>query len=215
MSEKKKLAVLISGGGTTFQYIQDRIEDGTLNARTVVVVSSRDDAFGLTRAANHGIPSQVVRRKDFGPAEIPDFNRKLAEAVLPYNPDLVVLAGFMSLLTPDFISHFPGRIMNTHPALIPTYCGEGFYGDHVHKAVVDRGLKTSGVTIHFVDELYDHGPIIIQKTVGVEFEDTYKDVAAKVQAVEKPAYAEAIRLFIEDRLEVVGGRVRVLPERVE
>ncbi len=212
-ANKIRLAVLLSGGGTTFQYIQDRIEEGRLDAKTVAVISSRADAFGLERAKKHGIPAVAVNRKDFqnhGRNALTLFNRKLIETLEPYSPDLIALAGFMSLLTPEFVQRWHGRIMNTHPALIPSFCGENFYGDKVHKAVVESGVKITGCTIHFVDEIYDHGPIILQSAVPVEDDDTYEDVARKVQAAEKPLYCEAIQMFAEGRLEIDGRRVRRL-----
>ncbi len=215
--KKIRLAILLSGSGTTFQYIQDRIEEGGISAETAVVVSSRAEAFGLERARKHDIPAFVVPRKEynekFGDSALEDFNRTLLEKIEPYNVDLVVLAGFMSLLTPEFIDRYRGRIMNTHPALIPMFCGDQLYGDRVHRAVVEYGVKVSGCTIHFVDEQYDHGPVIIQKTVPVTYKDTYKDVAAKVQAEEKPAYCEAIQLFAEGRLKIKGRIVIVHPRK--
>lgn len=207
--------MLLSGSGTTFQYIQDRMEEGRLDAETAVVVASREDAYGLERARRHNIPAHSVSRsafnEKFGDNALAEFNRAILDIIEPHGVDLVVLAGFMSLLTPEFVNRYPGRIMNTHPALIPMFCGDQFYGDRVHKAVVDYGVKVSGCTIHFVDEHYDHGPVILQKTVPVSHEDTYKDVAARVQAEEKPAYCEAIQLFAEDRLEIRGRIVAVLP----
>jgi phosphoribosylglycinamide formyltransferase-1 len=213
-ANKIRLAVLLSGGGTTFQYIQDRIEEGALDARTVVVVGSREDAFGLERAKKHNIPAVAVPRKDFkqyGVEESAAFNRKLIEAIEPYKPDLIALAGFMSLLTPEFVGRWRGRIMNTHPALIPAFCGDNFYGERVHKAVVEYGVKITGCTIHFVDEIFDHGPIILQRAVAVDDGDTCEDVAGKVMAAEKPLYCEAIQLFAEGRLEINGRKVRRLP----
>ncbi|HOO55285.1 MAG TPA: phosphoribosylglycinamide formyltransferase [bacterium] len=209
---KKKVAVLLSGSGTTFQYIQDCIKNGDLDAEIVVVVSSRPDAYGIDRAKADNIPVFTVPRKEFNKFDSDAgvlFNRKIMEVIEPYEPDLVVLAGFMSLLSSEFVQQYPGRIMNTHPALIPCFCGEGYYGDKVHKAVVDRGVKISGCTIHFVDEHYDHGPIILQKPVEIEDTDTSSDVAGKVQAIEKPLYVEAIRLFCEGRLEIRGRKVFV------
>jgi len=210
---KIRMAVLLSGSGTTFQYIQDRIEEGKLSAETMVVVSSREDAGGLERARKHDIPALAVSRKKYnekyGPGALEAFNRAIVDEIEPYNVDLVVLAGFMSLISPEFVRRYPARMMNTHPALIPMFCGENFYGDKVHKAVVEYGVKVTGCTIHFVDEKYDSGPVIIQKAVPVYHNDTYKDVAARVQAAEKPAYCEAIQLFAEGRLEVVGRIVHV------
>lgn len=210
---KTRIAVLLSGSGTTFQYIQEKIEAGELNAETVVVASSREDAFGLERARKHGIPAVAVSRKkyndQYGDKALEEFNRAIMKEIAPYEPDLVILAGFMSLISPEFVKAFPNRIMNTHPALIPMFCGDKFYGEHVHKAVVEYGVKVSGCTIHFVDEEYDHGPVIIQKTVPVYHTDTYEDVAARVQAAEKPAYVEAIDLFCAGRLKVNGRVVEI------
>lgn len=211
MSEKKiRLAVLLSGSGTTFQYIQDRIDEGKIDAETVVVIGSRKDAYGLERAGKHNIPAIAVPRKEFkksGSDELALFNRKVLEELEPYKPDLIALAGYMSLLTPEFVDRYRGRIMNTHPALIPAFCGDKFYGGKVHKTVVDYGVKITGCTIHFVDEIYDHGPIILQAAVPVDDGDTYEDVAGKVQAVEKPLYCDAIQLFAQRRLEIRGRKV--------
>jgi len=212
MKNKIRIAVLLSGNGSTYQYIQDQIEAEKLNAETVIVVSSRGDAYGLERARKFGIPTAAVSRKEFkayGSGELTEFNNKLIEVIKPYKPDLVVLAGFMSLLTTDFIKAFDGMIINTHPALIPAFCGENLYGNHVHKAAADYGVKITGCTIHFVDEKYDHGPIILQKTVPVEFEDTFEDISRKVQEIEKPLYCEAIKLFSEGRIEILNRKVRI------
>lgn len=209
---KTKLAVLLSGGGTTFQHIVDRIEDGSLaNAEIALVISSRPDAGGLARAAKHDIPALVVNRSEFdekfGGGAVEKFGEEMLRALAEHDIGLVVLAGFMSLLSPAFIEKFRGRIMNTHPALIPSFCGEKMYGHHVHQAAVDYGVKISGCTIHFVDECYDQGAIIMQEPVPVLDSDSADDLAARVQAAEKPLYVKAIRLFCEGRLEIRGRKV--------
>lgn len=209
------LAVLLSGSGTTFQYMCDQAAQGTLDAGFSVVIGSRPDAYGLERAAKLGIPNHLVNRADFkrsDPAQgLAEFNRAMLDVLAEYKVDLVVLAGFLSLITPEFVKNYPNAIMNTHPALIPAFCGKNFFGHRVHQAVVDFGAKISGVTIHFIDELYDHGPVILQEALPVLDDDTADTLAARVQAVEKPLYCKAIQLFAEGRLEVSGRKVFVKP----
>ncbi|MFH1537869.1 MAG: phosphoribosylglycinamide formyltransferase [bacterium] len=207
MASPVKMAVLVSGGGTTMQYILDQIKAGVLDATIETVVSSRSDAYALERAKNNGIPHHAVNRGDF--SELAGFNREILGVLGKYDVGLVVLAGFMSLLTPEFVRRYPNRIVNVHPALIPSFCGEKLYGDHVHQAVLDAGAKLTGCTIHFVDEIYDHGPIILQRAVPVLDGDTLETLRARVQAEEKKLYVEALRLFAEGRLEVRGRRVFV------
>ncbi|MEW5946856.1 MAG: phosphoribosylglycinamide formyltransferase [bacterium] len=207
-----KLAVLVSGGGTTLQYIIDEIEAGRLNASVRVVVSSRRDAYALKRAEKHNIPRRAVDRGDFKGCcenELEKFNSAILNTIKPYGVDLVALAGFMSLLTPEFVREYPNRIMNTHPALIPSFCGDRMYGDRVHRAVLEYGVRITGCTIHFVDEQYDHGPVILQRAVPVHDDDTLETLRARVMAEEKKLYCEAIRLFGEGRLEIEGRKVRI------
>jgi formyltetrahydrofolate-dependent phosphoribosylglycinamide formyltransferase len=203
MSKPVPLAVLLSAGGTTLQNLLDRIADGRLAARIVLVVSNNADAYGLVRAENAGIPAAVVDRKEFGSRE--EFSRRIFERVRQSQVDLVCLAGFLQLLSiPD---DFAGRVMNIHPALIPAFCGKGFYGHHVHEAALSYGVKVSGCTVHFADNVYDHGPIILQRTVPVLDDDTPDTLAARVFEQECEAYPEAIRLFAEGRLQIEGRRV--------
>lgn len=201
-----QLAVLLSGSGTTLQNIFDRISEGALDARVSCVISSRKQAYGLERAKSHGVPAITVAYKDY-----PDsgaFNDALWTEIRRYPVDLVVLAGFMSLLSVP--EDFTGRIMNVHPALIPSFCGKGMYGHHVHEAVLQSGVKLTGATVHFVDEHYDHGPIILQETVPVLDQDTPDSLAERVQAKERELYPQAIRLFGQRRLQLDGRRVRIL-----
>jgi len=204
-NEPVNLAVLLSGGGTTLQNLIDRTEAGKLNAKVRVVVSSRSDAFGLERAKRQGIASAVCPSRDYR-----DFDA-LSEAVWrevrKHPVDLVCLAGFMCFIrVPE---DFYGRMMNIHPALIPAFCGRGMYGHRVHEAVLKAGCKVSGCTAHFVDNEYDHGPIIVQRAVPVYDTDTPDELAARVFEQECVAYPEAIRLFGEGRLEIDGRIVRV------
>ena len=207
MQHPVRLAVLLSGSGSTLQNLLDRIAAGTLPAQVVVVVASRSDAYGLERARLVGIPERVVARKEY--ADVERFNDALHAALEPFAADLVVLGGFLSLFQPR--SRYAGRVMNIHPALIPAFCGAGFYGDKVHRAVLESGVRVSGCTVHFADDQYDHGPIILQGTVPVLDDDTPETLAARVHALERELYPEAIRLWALGRLRIEGRRVRILP----
>jgi len=207
MQHPVRLAVLLSGSGSTLQNLLDRIAAGTLPAQVVVVVASRSDAYGFERARLAGIPARVVARKEY--ADVERFNDALHAALEPYAADLVVLGGFLSLFQPR--TRYAGRVMNIHPALIPAFCGAGFYGDKVHRAVLESGVRVSGCTVHFADDQYDHGPIILQGTVPVLDDDTPETLAARVHALERELYPEAIRLWAEGRLRIEGRRVRILP----
>jgi formyltetrahydrofolate-dependent phosphoribosylglycinamide formyltransferase len=201
-----RLAVLLSGGGTTLQNLLDRSADGRLRAEVVLVVSNRHDAFGLERARRAGVRTAVVERSECASRD--EFGRRIFDLCREAKADLVCLGGFLQLLpVPD---DFAGRVMNIHPALIPAFCGKGFYGHRVHEAALDMGVKVSGCTVHFADNVYDHGPIILQRVVPVLDDDTPDTLAARVFAQECEAYPEAIRLFAEGRLRVEGRRVRVL-----
>lgn len=200
-----RLAVLVSGGGTTLQNFLDRIASDRLAAQVVQVVSSKADAFGLERARRAGIPAAVVERKACASRE--EFSTHIFDLCRQADADLVCLAGFLQLiLIPD---DYLGRVMNVHPALIPAFCGHGYYGARVHEAVLAYGAKVSGCTVHFADNQYDHGPIILQRPVPVLDDDTPETLAARVHEQENEAYPEAVRLFAEGRLRVEGRRVRI------
>jgi phosphoribosylglycinamide formyltransferase-1 len=207
MTTPVRLAVLLSGGGSTLQNFIDRIATGTLPAQIVVVGSSRGDAYGLERARKADLPTLVVPRKEYPDAD--RYGDALHAALEPYAVDLIVLAGFLSLFAPRV--RYAGRMMNVHPALIPAFCGSGFYGAKVHRAVIESGVRLSGCTVHFADDQYDHGPIILQGTVPVLDDDTPESLAARVQSLEQELYPEAVRLFAEGRLRIEGRRVRILP----
>lgn len=201
-----RLAVLLSGGGTTLQNLIDRIDRGELSASVECVIASRRDAFGLERARKHGIPAVAIPRKGF--ADTKAFSDAVWSEIRKHDVDLIALAGFMSLIEiPDDFQH---RVINTHPALIPAFCGKGMYGHHVYEAVLAYGAKVTGATIHFADREYDHGPIILQRCVPVLDDDTPDTLAERVQALERELYPEAIQLFAEGRLRVEGRRVRIL-----
>lgn len=206
MQRPARLAVLVSGGGTTLQNFIDRIASGSLRAEIAVVIASRADAYGLERARCAGIPALVVARKEQADAE--QFNDALHRALEPFAVDLVILAGFLSLFQPR--DRYAGRVMNIHPALIPAFCGSGFYGERVHRAVIESGVRISGCTVHFADDQYDHGPIILQGTVPVLDDDTPETLAARIHSLEQELYPEAVRLWTEGRLRIEGRRVRIL-----
>lgn len=204
-----RLAVLLSKSGTSLQNFLDRIADGRMNAEIVAVVSNHVKAFGLERARRAKIPAFAVDRKEAG--SVAEFSRRLFAPCRQAKADLVCLAGFLQLI--EVPNDFLGRVMNIHPALIPAFCGKGFYGHHVHEAVIASGAKVSGCTVHFADNQYDHGPIILQPTLPVLDDDTPDTLAARVFALECETYPEAIRLFAQKRLQIEGRRVRILQER--
>jgi phosphoribosylglycinamide formyltransferase-1 len=201
-----RLAVLLSGSGTTLQNIIEHIEAGRLHASIVVVISSRPDAYGLERATQHGLEALCLPRKAYPGGRV--YDHELNRTLDNYAPDLIALAGYLHLFR--FAPHYRGRVMNIHPSLIPAFCGKGFYGFKVHQAAIDYGVKVSGCTVHFADEQYDHGPIILQRAVPVYEEDTPERLAQRVAVAEGQAYPEAIQLFAEGRLQVEGRRVRIL-----
>ncbi len=204
--QRLRLAVLLSGSGTTLQNLLDRSADGRLPAEVVAVIANRPDAFGLQRAERAGVPAHVVERRDHGSRE--EFSGAIFDLCRRHRADLVCLAGFLQLLViPD---DFIGRVMNIHPALIPAFCGKGYYGQHVHEAALAYGVKVSGCTVHFADNVYDHGAIVLQRVVPVRDDDTPDTLAARVFEQECEAYPEAIRLFAEGRLRIEGRRVRIV-----
>jgi formyltetrahydrofolate-dependent phosphoribosylglycinamide formyltransferase len=201
-----RLAVLLSSNGTTLQNLIDRIADGRLAAQIALVVSDHFEAYGLERARKAGIPTAVVEREECASRE--DFSRRIFDRIRVADVDLVCLAGFLRLLPiPDDFQH---RVMNIHPSLIPAFCGKGFYGMKVHEAVVAAGVKVTGCTVHFADNQYDHGPIILQRAIPIHEQDTPETLAHRLYYEECEAYPEAIRLFAQGRLRVEGRRVHVV-----
>jgi phosphoribosylglycinamide formyltransferase 1 len=203
-----RLAVLLSGGGTTLQNFIDRIERRELDAEIVSVVSSRASAYGIERAHKHGIPAAAVVRKEY--PDIRSFSDAVWAEVDKSGAELVALAGFMSLIA--IPEAYANRVMNVHPALLPAFCGKGMYGHHVHEAVLAYGVKVTGATIHFADNQYDHGPIILQACVPVLEDDAPDTLAERVQAKERELYPLAVQLYSQGRIKVEGRRVRILPE---
>ncbi len=198
-----KLVVLVSGRGTNLQAIMDAIDSGKLNVQISAVISNKKNAYALKRAENKGIDAIVLTKKKGEKRE--SYDRRLAEVIDFYSPDLIVLAGFLRILSPWFVKKYKNKIINIHPALLPSFAG--LYGENVHKAVLDYGCKVSGCTVHFVDEEVDHGPIIVQKCVEVLDDDTPESLAARVLEKEHEALVESIKLISEGKIEIRDRRV--------
>ncbi|MCD6118982.1 phosphoribosylglycinamide formyltransferase [bacterium] len=199
------LAVLLSGSGTTLENFIKHIDAGKLDAKIQVVVSSRPKVRGLEIARDAGIETRIVSRKK-NPDER-EFSRKIDDALNGFPIDLICFAGFMS----KYFAHdrYFGKIINIHPALIPMFCGEGYYGHYVHESVLNRGVQVSGCTVHIVDDEYDHGPIVAQRVVPVLEDDTPDTLAARVQAEERRLYPQVIQWFAEGRVRVKCGKVYI------
>jgi phosphoribosylglycinamide formyltransferase-1 len=208
-SRPVRIGILLSGKGrgSNMQAIIDATRDGRIPGEVALVVSTSPGAPALERAQANGVPARLISAKQHPDPEMLD--AALVDAFERARVDLICLAGYMRLLSPAFVESFRGRIMNVHPALLPAFGGKGFYGHHTHQAVLDSGAKLSGVTVHFADDQYDHGPIILQRVVPVREDDTVETLAARVLEEEHRAYPEAIRLFAEGRLHIEGNRVRV------
>ncbi len=192
-----RISVLVSGGGTNFQAVIDSIEAGRIeNAEIACVISSNPNAYALERGKNHGINTYVIDKNQY--PDMADRTDAIIKTLKEEKTDLIVLAGYMSVLEPKLVKEFEKRIINIHPSLIPKYCGKGFYGHHVHEAVIAAGEKESGATVHFVDEGVDTGDIIIQRKVEVLEGDTPDDLAARVLKVEHQILTEAINKVIAD-----------------
>ncbi|MBR4954081.1 MAG: phosphoribosylglycinamide formyltransferase [Oscillospiraceae bacterium] len=204
-----KVAVLVSGGGTNLQALIDAQHRGEIiGGEIAAVIASKPDAYALERAKNAGIPGYVIARKDFADAR--EMTLAYVEKLRELNIDLVVLAGFMTIFTEELIHAYPNAIMNVHPALIPSFCGKGFYGLHVHEKAIEYGVKLSGATCHFVTEECDGGPIIIQKAVEVKPDDTPEVLQKRImQEAEWQILPKAVSLFCEGRIEVKGRTVYI------
>ncbi|HET6883226.1 MAG TPA: phosphoribosylglycinamide formyltransferase [Pirellulales bacterium] len=198
-----QLVLLLSGGGTTLRNLIEQIRAGQLDAKIERVISSNPQAAGLHYAHDAGIETKIIERRGAGDDET--FSRTVFDACREVDCHVAVMGGFLKFVT---IPHdFEWRVVNIHPALIPAFCGQGFYGHHVHQAVLDYGAKISGCTVHFVDNQYDHGPIILQRTVEVLDDDTAETLAARVFEAECAAYPEALRRIASGRLRASGRRV--------
>lgn len=197
-----KLGVLISGGGSNLQAIIDAIENNELNCSIEFVISDRPDAYGIERAKSKNIKTYVLDRKIYGDNLSSEIYKILKDKV-----DLIVLAGFLSILNNKLISKFKNKIINIHPSLIPSFCGKGMYGIKVHESAIEYGVKVSGCTVHFVDEGTDTGPIILQKTVNVLYDDTAEDLQKRILQKEHESIVEAIKYLSEDKIILDGRKV--------
>ncbi len=204
------IAVFVSGGGTNLQAIIDSLESGTItNTKLGLVVSNKEDSYALERAKKHKIPTEVLSVRAY--PNIEDYCVDLLKILESYNIDLIVLAGYLSIIPKAIVDKYSNRIINVHPSLIPAFSGKGYYGLNVHKGVLDRGCKVTGATVHFVDEGTDTGPIILQKTVAVEESDSPQKLQKRVmEEAEWHILPRAIDLIANDKIEVIDNKVHII-----
>ena len=210
--KQKKIAVLVSGGGTNLQALIDAQGRGELGAgKITLVIASKPGVYALERAANAGIEGRVLARKDYD--SIAAYSKALADEMTQAGIDLVVLAGFLTIIDEQVYNAFPNRIINVHPALIPSFCGKGFYGLYVHEAALAKGVKVSGATVHIVTPECDAGPIVLQKAVAVKEDDTPETLQRRImEEAEWKILPEAVRLFCEDKITVTDNKVYIKGE---
>ena len=204
------IAVLVSGGGTNLQALIDAQNRGEIiNGRITCVLSSKPGVYALERAEKANIPSAVIARSEY--PDIRSYTAAITKELLNRKADLVVYAGFMTILDEQIVKAFPGKMMNVHPALIPSFCGKGFYGLHVHEAALEKGVKLTGATVHFVTEECDGGPIILQKAVPVLNGDTPESLQKRVmQECEWKILPEAVSLFCQGRIRIIGNKTEII-----
>ena len=209
MNSPVKIAVLVSGGGTNLQALIDSEKRGELKSGKIsLVISNKEGAYALERAKNAGIPTATVLKKELGSQEA--FEAKIKELLTENGIELIILAGFMSILSEEFTSAYPKKILNVHPSLIPSFCGKGFYGLHVHEAALEKGVKVSGATVHIVIPECDAGPIVLQKAVEVKQDDTPETLQRRImEEAEWKILPEAVRLFCDGRITVRDHRVYI------
>lgn len=202
-----KIGVLISGSGTNLQSIIDNIHNKNINGEITVVISNKKDAYGLERATKNNIDAVYVNQKNYDNFE--QFNDVIINELKIHGVELVVLAGYLKILSSKFIEEYRNRIINIHPSLIPSFCGKGFYGIKVHEAVIDYGVKISGATVHFVDEGADTGPIIIQEAVEIKNNDTAYTLQQKILLIEHKILPLAVKYYCQGRIQVCGRIVKI------
>ncbi|HCT63766.1 MAG TPA: phosphoribosylglycinamide formyltransferase [Lachnospiraceae bacterium] len=203
-----KIGALVSGGGTNLEAIINSTENGSVpNAKVVTVISSKEGTYALERAKKHNINGVCIKKTDF--SDFDQYMQAMIDHLESFEVDLVVLAGFMTVIGEKFLEKYKDRIINIHPSLIPSFCGNGFYGIKVHEAALEKGVKVTGATVHFVNEETDGGPIILQKVVYIEENDTAQSLQQRVmEEAEWKIFPEAIKLISEGKIEVVGNKVR-------
>ncbi len=204
------IAVLVSGGGTNLQALIDAQSRGEIkNGKITLVIASKPDAYALERAEKNNIPTKVIARKEYD--DIKTYTRAVTDALIDAKADLVVYAGFMTILDSQIVDAFPYKMMNVHPALIPSFCGKGFYGLHVHDAVLESGVKLTGATVHFVTEDCDAGPIIMQKAIDIKNDDTSETLQKRVmEQCEWQILPKAVSLFCEGRIKINGNKTEII-----
>ncbi len=204
-----RIAFLVSGNGTLFEHLTTKMRAGAIDATPALVISSNSKALALERAQRLGVPAMVLRREMCGSDE--EFTAALLETLRQFEVNFVCLAGYLKLVPPAVVQQFRSRMLNIHPALLPSFGGKGMYGHKVFEAAIDYGARIHGATVHVVDDQYDHGPIVLQRAVFVAANDTPDTLAQRVHNIEFDLYADAVKLFAEDRIRVDGRRVHILP----
>ena len=195
-----KIAVFVSGGGTDLQSVIDAVKNNSINGEIAIVISNRKNAYGLERARQAGIETAVVRKDD----------ELIVKMLKERNVGLVVLAGYLAILTDVLIDAYPNKIINIHPSLIPSFCGPGHYGMHVHEAVLQRGAKVSGATVHFVSNIVDGGPIIKQVACDISDLDTAEDIQKRVLEIEHKLLPEVVGLYCDNKIKIIDGKAKVI-----
>lgn len=207
--KKTNIVIMISGGGTNLQALIDKIHNNKdIDGYIKLVISNNENAYGLTRAKNSGIETVVINKSQYNSAS--QYEKALINILKKAGADLIVLAGYLAFVPDKIIEIYENRIINIHPSLIPSFCGKGFYGKKVHEAAINKGVKVSGATVHFVNKVLDSGTIIIQRCVDVDFNDTAESLQKKVLKIEHEILPLAVKLFIENRIKVIGNRVKIL-----
>lgn len=204
------IAVFISGGGTNLQAIIDAVKENKINGKIKLVFSNRKNAYGLIRAQNESIDTFYLNRKKFFSNE--EYDKRILEELERRNIDLIVLAGYLNILSSKFVSKYSNRIINIHPSLIPSFCGDGFYGENVHKAVIKSGVKFTGATTHFVDENVDTGAIILQDVVPVYINDDFETVAKRVLEIEHKILVKTVKAFCDNKIVFKDNRAFIVEE---
>ena len=204
----KRIAVFASGGGTNFQAVRDACESGKINGKITLLIYNRKDAFAKERAEKAGIKTEYINKLRFKDADAQ--GERVLSVLREANIDIIVLAGYLDILHPSVIREYNNKIINTHPALIPSFCGMGYYGEKVHRAAIDYGVKISGCTIHFATEETDSGPVILQGVVEVKDDDTPERLAARILPLEHELLVKAVALLCDDKIVVEGRRTKIL-----
>lgn len=204
----KKIVVMISGSGSNLQALINAIKDGEINAEIVGIISNKYDVFGLERAKKENISAKVISKDDY--KDLNEFDIANYEALKSFKPDLIVLAGYISIISEKIISTYKNQIINIHPSLIPSFCGMGYYGKKVHVGVLNYGAKLSGATMHFVDEGADTGPVIMQKSIEVKNDDTVDSLQKRILKIEHEILVKTVKYYCEDKIKVVGRKVTIV-----